>query len=360
MLQKIQIEGYKSIKKLELALKPINILIGANGVGKTNFVSFFKLVNNIYEQRLENYSLKAGVENLLHYGSKETKEIAGSLIFSQEDAFFTQENKYTFLLQPSESKERFFINLEKSQYNDWSPYIAQNIKESEIKDSKKPRGSGLRRHLESYKIYHFHDTSSNAPLRQVANLDDNHRLKENGANLPAFLYYLEQKHPVSFKRIERTVASVVPFFEKFNLVPDRLDQTRIKLEWIEKNHPDRYFNATHLSDGSLRFIALSTLLMQPKLPKVIIIDEPELGLHPSAINKLAGMIKSVSQQNCQTIISTQSINLVDHFEPEDIVTVDRFENQSIFHRLKKENLQNWLEDYSLGDLWQKNVIKGQI
>ena len=351
MLQKIQIKGYKSIKELELELKPINILIGANGVGKSNFISFFKLVNNIYEQRLENYSLKAGVENLLHYGSKETGEIMGKLGFHTT-------NGYYFEIAPTE-EDSFFIQEERS-YWQGSSFWTNNIKESKIKTSGTYRDIDLREHLESYKIYHFHDTSSSAPLRLSCSLDDNHRLKEDGANLPAFLYYLQQKYPVSFKRIEQIIASSVPFFEKFNLTPDRLDETRIKLEWIEKNHPDSYFNASHLSDGSLRFIALTTLLMQPNLPKIIIIDEPELGLHPFAINKLVGMIKSVSQQDCQVIISTQSINLVDNFEPEDIVTVDKFENQSVFHRLKKEELQSWLKDYSLGDLWQKNIIKGQI
>jgi predicted ATPase len=356
MLKKIQIKGYKSIKELELELRPINILIGANGVGKSNFISFFKLVNNIYEQRLENYSLKAGVENLLHYGSKETEEIFGELVFKPHQ----YENGYSFVIEPIINKDKLLIKWEQSIFEDWFPYIGENLKESGIKDSKKEREVYLRKYLESYNIYHFHDTSSNAPLRSTSNLNDNHRLKEDGANLPAFLYYLQEKHPISFKRIEKTIASVVPFFEKFNLAPDRLDESRIKLEWVEKNHPDSYFNASHLSDGSLRFIALTTLLMQPNLPKIIIIDEPELGLHPNAINKLAGMVKSVSQQDCQVIISTQSINLVDNFEPEDIITVDKFENQSIFHRLEKENLQSWLEDYSLGDLWQKSVIKGQI
>lgn len=357
MLQKIQIRGYKSIKNLDLELKKINILIGANGAGKSNFISFFKLVNNIYEQRLENYSLKAGVENLLHYGSKETESIVGRLTFRRHE----DTNEYSFVLQPTENKNHLFIQDEDSIFEGDSTYPGiNNVKESVIKDSPYKRNVYLRQYLESYKIYHFHDTSFSAPLRLPCNLDDNHSLKEDGSNLPAYLYYLQQKHPISFKRIEQNITSVVPFFEKFNLIPDRLDETRIKLEWIEKNHPDNYFNASHLSDGSLRFIALTTLLLQPNSPKIIIIDEPELGLHPFAINKLAGMIKSASDQNCQIIISTQSINLVDNFEPEDIVTVDRFEDQSIFARLEKENLKTWLEDYSLGDLWQKNIIKGQI
>jgi predicted ATPase len=120
-----------------------------------------------------------------------------------------------------------------------------------------------------------------------------------------------------------------------------------------------YFNANHLSDGSLRFIALVTLLMQPKLPKVIIIDEPELGLHPTAINKLSGLIKSAAEKDCQMIVSTQSVTLLNNFEAEDVITVDKEDNQSVFRRLNKEVLSNWINDYSIGELWTKSVIKGQ-
>ena len=131
------------------------------------------------------------------------------------------------------------------------------------------------------------------------------------------------------------------------------------LEWTEKEHPETYFNANHLSDGSLRFIALVTLLMQPELPKVVIVDEPELGLHPSAINKLSGLIKSAAAKNCQIIVSTQSVTLLNNFDADDIITVDKEDNQSVFRRLDKELLSNWMDDYSIGELWTKSVIKGQ-
>jgi len=352
MLKSIQIKGYKSIKELDLKLKPINILIGANGVGKSNFISFFKLVNNIYEQRLEQYSLKRGIDNLLYYGRKNTNEMFGCLVFG--------DNAYSFTVEPSDEGS-LFIQNEKSHYNtkQYRPYTFHlNLKESCIKDSTSTRDSYLRDYLESYKIYHFHDTSLSSPLRSSSNISDNRILKEDGGNLPSYLYFLQEKHLKTFKRIEKVISSVVPFFERFNLKPDKLDETRIKLEWNEKNHPETYFNANHLSDGSLRFIALTTLLMQPDLPKIILIDEPELGLHPMSVNKLAGLIKSVSLQNCQVIISTQSINLVDNFSPEDIITVDKKENQSVFDRLDEKSLESWLKDYSLGDLWVKNVVKG--
>ncbi len=327
-------------------------------MGKSNFISFFKLVNNIYEQRLQQYSLKTGSDSLLYYGRKQTAQIKGYLGFG--------DNAYEFVLQPNDSGGMFISEEESIYYpNLYKPipknpaFSYRNVQESHIKTSKQYRDHYLREHLESYKIYHFHDTSSNAPLRTPTKTIDNRILKEDGDNLAAYLYLLQEKYPKNFKRIEKTVQSIAPFFERFTLEPDRLDESRIKLEWSEVKHPDTYFDASHLSDGSLRFIALATLLLQPNLPKVIIIDEPELGLHPVAINKLAGLIKSASQKDCQIIVSTQSVNLLNNFEPSDIITVDKIDNQSSFSRLDQANLKEWLVDYSLGELWTKSVIKGQ-
>ncbi|MFK7101058.1 AAA family ATPase [Flavobacterium oreochromis] len=362
MINKIQIEGYKSIKKLSLDLKSVNVLIGSNGVGKSNFISFFKLVNNIYEQRLENYSMRKGAESLLHFGSKNTYDIKSRIEFDNTNA-------YIFSLQPTSSNGLFLayengaFNSEKgvqfTYKNTWfSESVSHNSKESKLKTSKGNISKYVNSYLDSFKIYHFHDTSDSSPLRTPAILNDNILLREDGGNLAAFLYLLQEKHNKHFRRIEQVIKSVAPYFERFQLQPDRLNEDRINLEWTEINHPDFLFNASHFSDGTLRFIALATLLMQPDMPEIIIIDEPELGLHPVAINTLAGLIKKASVRS-QIIISTQSVNLVGNFEPENIITVDRLENQSVFNRLEKENLEDWLSDFTLGDLWLKNIIKGQ-
>lgn len=361
MINKLKIKGYKSIKSLELELSPINVLIGANGVGKSNFISFFKLLNVIYEQRLSNYSLTEGADNLLHFGRRVTKFL---------DAYieFDETNAYGFKLQAS-NDNKLFINQEDTFYNksevglsdvNNDNWVKETINLDNAESNVNSLGSNLwiNKYLNSFKIYHFHDTSANAPLRSSCQLNDNVYLKENGGNLPAFLYYLQEREPKSFQKIERVVKSIAPFFERFDLKPDRLNPTRITLEWTELNHPDNYFTATHLSDGTIRFIALATLLLQPNLPKTIIIDEPELGLHPVAINKLAGLIKKASAIS-QIIISTQSINLVDNFEPEDIITVDRDSGQSVFRRLDGDNLKDWIKEYSMGDLWAKSVIGGR-
>lgn len=349
MLSRVIIDGYKSIQHTDVELRPINILIGSNGVGKTNFISFFKLINIIYEQRLHNYTMQNSAERLFHYGLKQTSELKGYLAFG--------DNAYEVRLQARDNAS-LFIAEERSYYQS-SSFNVSNIDESQIKNSSTYRDRWLRDYLQSYKIFHFHDTSKGAPLRSSANINDNRYLKTDGSNLPAFLFMLQEKYPKTLRRIELTIRSVMPYFGNFSLAPSLLDESQINLQWSDIENNEKYFDANDLSDGSIRFIALATLLLQPTLPKVIIIDEPELGLHPTAIVKLAGMIKSVASRGCQIIVSTQSVNLINNFDAEDIITVDRKYKQSTFNRLNNDTLQHWLNDYSLGELWTKSIINGQ-
>ena len=209
-------------------------------------------------------------------------------------------------------------------------------------------------------VYHFHDTSSGSPMRGDCNINDNECLRDNGSNLAAYLYSLMQNDEKAFRLIEGVVRSVAPYFKSFKLRPDANNNNKIRLEWEEKD-TDMYLDGYSLSDGTLRFIALATLLLQPRLPEIIIIDEPELGLHPAAINKLAEMIKKASAES-QIIISTQSASLVDCFGVEDIIVVDRVDGQSVFRHLPEEELDMWMRDYdfSLSELWEKNMIGGQL
>lgn len=355
MISNINIKNYKSIKDLVLPLKKINILIGSNGVGKSNFISFFKFLRRISEKEMKSFIAEEGSsEDLLYFGSKASQFLSAAITFNDI-------NKYSFTLVPNKDNTLTF-QVENTGYKRTTTWTNQmwgsiNGESGIIPPTDKVSGYVVK-HLNSFRVYHFHDTSKTSSMRKPAQVDDNRHLREDGSNLPAYLYLLSVKYPKEFQKIEMTIRSVAPYFERFNLSPDRLNEDQIRLEWKEKGS-DAYFSAKHLSDGTLRFIALATLLLQPQAQGVIIIDEPELGLHPFAINKLAGLIKKASEHT-QIIISTQSVNLVDNFAPEDIITVDRSENQSIFKRQSSEELSEWLKEYSISDLWNKNVIGGRV
>ncbi|MDT3740476.1 MAG: AAA family ATPase [Candidatus Kapabacteria bacterium] len=361
MINKILIQGYKSIRNLEIELSNLNILIGANGVGKSNFISFFEMLSNIYDKNLQNYTLEqGGADNLLYFGSKVTNRIYTKI-------FFENTNCYELSLNTTNSGT-FYFDYETNGFNTnydkkektpkWKDDTwLRGHSESSLKDKQTGRYKFINDYLRGFKVFHFNDTSNTAKVKKSCNINDNSFLRMDASNLSAFLYLLKYKYPKNFNLIESTIKSVAPYFNEFDLKPLALNPDFIKIEWKETG-TDTYFDANNLSDGSLRFICLATLLLQPHLPKTIIIDEPELGLHPFAINKLAGLILSASQKT-QVIISTQSVNLIENFEPENILVVDREEKQSVFKRLSKENLKDWLEDYTIGELWEKNVIGGK-
>jgi predicted ATPase len=196
-------------------------------------------------------------------------------------------------------------------------------------------------------------------MRQTAKLDDNAYLRPDGANLAAFLYLLKEKHSSEYDLIRATVQLVAPFFDDFLLRPDPLNEETIRLAWKHKSS-DQYFNASALSDGSLRFILLAALFLQPQkyLPSIVLVDEPELGLHPYAIGLLASLVRQVSAR-AQVIVSTQSPLLLDYFEPEEVLVAQRDGGGTILTRLESAPLKDWLSDYSLGQLWEKNEIGGR-
>lgn len=358
MITRLDIKGYKSIRDQVVELAPVNVLIGGNGVGKSNFISLFSLVRNLYEQNLQNYvARKGGADAFLHRGSKQTQEIYLDFYFGDN-----VDNPYNrFIIDLVERGDTLLIEKTQTAFKpgDWHyQTFDRNVLESGFKNTARGQAYYVNDWLKEFEVFHFHDTGDLSPMKKKCNIEDNRKLKSDGSNLAAYLYLLQQKHPRQFKIIEMTIASIAPFFDGFMLEPSRLNEDMIELRWREKGMLDSYFNAGHLSDGTLRFIALATLLLQPEPPRIIIIDEPELGLHPFAISKLAALMRKASAKS-QLIVSTQSVNFVDNFAPEDILTVDRVGGDSVFKRLDSERLQSWLEEYSLGELWEKNVIDGQ-
>lgn len=359
-LHKLHVKGFKSIHDQEFQFGPLNVFIGGNGAGKSNLVGVFRFLHQVAKQQLQNYTGEAGgANNILHFGRTHTKFLSLRAEFRNG----TNANIYEFKLNPTDD-DRFIFTSEITYYWDtaryptpltndtWSGHV-----EARVVESKQYISGHIRDHLNSYRVYHFHDTSPSAQVKQTADINDNHFLRADAGNLASFLFRLQKKYPDHFENIEDTIRQVAPFFNRFKLEPSLLNPDKIRLEWEEKES-DTYFSAAALSDGTLRFMCLSTLLLQPHLPSLILIDEPELGLHPTAIQVLAGLLQSASTRT-QLIVATQSVTLINQLLPEHIWVVDRINGQSVFRHLNENGIASWLENYSLGELWEKNILGGR-
>ena len=359
-IESITIEGFKSIAFMpRLALGPINVVIGANGSGRSNFIGVFAFLREIREGRLREYvTVAGGAEKVLHFGSKTTEEIYIEVSFARG-----MNHRYELKLRPTAddglypSEERAHERKGDIEYGTAFLPVNQG-REAGISDDRNvlPEAQKVQEYLGSWQLYHLEDTSA---IRKTAKVDDDRFLRPDGSNLPAFLYYLRERHTNSYSLIVRTVQRIAPFFDGFRLDPLQLKPDDIKLEWRHKRS-DQYFDASSLSDGTLRFIALATLFLQPEKhrPSVILVDEPELGLHPYAIEILASLVRQASVTT-QVILGTQSSLLLDYFEPGDVLVANRVDGGTDITRLECSKLAKWLEDYSLGQLWEKNELGGQ-
>lgn len=351
-MDKIRIKGYKSFDDLNFYLRRINLLIGSNGAGKSNFLSFFEFLAAVYNQGLEPFvAMRGGVDKFLHQGRKVTETIEAQIIQDR--------NSYRLILREADGK--LIVENEQLGYRyagNWDyATISTFSTEAKIKSyNGMKRGDYVREYLSHIRKFHFHDTGSRSPFASECHIkNDAQVLYEHGENLAPILYRIQQENPQIYHRIILIIQSVAPYFSDFYFNPSPADTLR--LLWQDK-YSTMIYGPNDLSDGTIRFIALVVLFMQPWLPKVIIIDEPELGLHPMAIQKLAGLIKIASQRGTQIIIATQSAELISNFEPEDVITVNQTNGQTTMKRLDSMELQHWLDDYTLGDLWKQNILKG--
>lgn len=359
MITELHIKGYKSIKGQVIPLTSINLLIGGNGVGKSNFISIFSFVRAIYEQNLASYVLqKGGADNLLFFGKKQTEQIEIGIEFGEEEG----EGYNRFCTTLSVAKDNLYIAETRTSFNShgkWHNNIYEkDVQESDFRYIKKGQAFWVNDLLKEFQVYHFHDTGDNSPIKSPSAVHDNATLRKDGSNIAAFLLYLKEEYFKNYLRIQKLVQSIAPFFQEFNLHPTTSSSPTVTLAWKEKGNYNKYFDAYSLSDGTLRFICLATLLMQPNPPQTIIIDEPELGLHPIAIKKIASLMRKVANK-VQLIVSTQSVDLLNEFEAQDILVTDRVEQATTFKRLDRGELEVWLNDYTMGEIWQKNIIGGQ-
>jgi len=360
-LDRIQVRGYKSIRELDLELRPLNVLIGPNGAGKSNLLQVFELLREIEWRNLQVHVGRAGgADALLHFGRKKTKQI--------EVEFDAGGDTYwCHLVLASENRLIFAEEGYETDGQDMPRGAHREVMGRGHLETAIPGISIYRPGVEVFSrlvgtmrywlLHRFADTGETSPIRATCDLNDNRVLRENGSNLAAYLYYLAQRHPTHYQSIVDTVRLAAPFFDDFALKPSRLNPEKIMLEWRERGS-DAYFGPSALSDGTLRFMCLATLLQMPDPPSTILIDEPELGLHPYAIALLAAMLRSAAERT-QVIVSTQSVTLVNHLELDDIIVVDREDGASVFRRPDAAQLGEWMQEYGAGDLWEKNLLGGR-
>lgn len=348
-ISRLQLQGYKSIKQIDINFENINIFIGGNGAGKSNLLSFFEFLKNIGNKELQNTIMKqGGAERILYNGKKITNEIS----------FVSHFSKYAFFAKLTPAHGDTMI-LEQQRLDDVSQnnilYTTDGVRELE--------DDGLLKKLhllDQIEVYHFHDTSPTSPMKSSCSIMDNERLLSDGRNIAAILYRIEQQYPDDYKRIVNIINMVAPYFKEFCLRPNPLQPSIIQLEWYKKGS-ESVFSADQLSDGTLRFIVSTTLLNMPEemCKNVVCIDEPELGMHPFAITLLSEMIKKYASKH-QVFIATQSADFVNEFEASQLVITEQHDGETSFRRITDDmQLEEWLMEYSLGELWKKNVIGGR-
>jgi len=353
----VEVEGHTSIRDARVELGPINVLIGANGAGKSNFIRVLELLGRIVDQELALYVRKNGGASLLLNRSTGAHRIRLKLEAWRhsyeailepsidDDLYFTTEVVYLSVDDPASA-----IPLDGGR-SETNLYLGGLVRR---KDLIPVIGS-----LRGCRVYHFHDTGPRSPIKAPAPTADNLAVQGDGSNVASVLARLrdsdDPEDAAAYRRISGVVRQVAPFFRDFVLEPERSD--RIRLRWREADS-DTVFSAHQMSDGTLRFVCLATLLLQPKLPALVVVDEPELGLHPYSITELAGLVRQASERS-QVLLATQSVTLVNEFDLDDLIVVEREDGASTFSRPARDRLTAWLGDYSLGELWQKNVIGGR-
>ncbi|MEW5774571.1 MAG: AAA family ATPase [Thermodesulfobacteriota bacterium] len=361
-LKSVTIHGFKSIRNLKnFELTDLNVLVGANGAGKSNFVDFFRMLRAMSEEGLVKYvTEKGGADGFFYNGPKETKHIDVHLVFGN--------NEYQFILTPTASSE-LMVQSESTLYagaGRWRLHGGGRL-ESQLrawkssKSQRFPGAKGVEAYVydavSSWIVYHFHDTSATAPMRRNHSVADWREFNPDASNIAAFLLDLKEKRIATYEKIIETIQLIAPFLDDFLLEPERKGENEvIRLQWRQKgsSYP---FQPWQLSDGTIRFICLATALLQPNPPSTVVIDEPELGLHPFALDVLAGLFRDAAQRT-QVIVSTQSPALLNSFAPEEVIVVDRAQGATRMRRLDAESLEEWTAEYTLGELWQKNIFDG--
>ncbi len=370
LIESLRIKGFRSLADIEIQKLPkAAILIGTNGSGKSNFIRFFEMMSwMIGASRLAEFvQREGGADDQLFGGSKVSPRMETEIAMRTESG----RNDYRFTLAYAHP-DRFMFTDEALRFNreGWdteAPWqhlgsghseakIVEATQEGENFEADPKTARVLVQLLRRCAVYQFHDTSKDSYFKKRWDARDNRYLRSHGGNLAAILLRLEREDKRRFDSICDHVRRALPVFDCFELEED---YGKVLLRWRAKSM-EKSIGAHLTSDGSLRLFALVTLLNLPPemLPDVLLLDEPELGLHPAATALVGDMIKVLAEDR-QVIAATQSPLLVDAFDLDEILVLELQNERTEVHRCDESAYRNWLEDYTTGELWQKNLLGGR-
>lgn len=386
MIESVRIRGFRSLADVEVSGMPrAAVLIGANGSGKSNFIRFFEMLSWMIKSR------KLG-EFIERHGGADDQLFGGNRVTPRMDAEITMRtdsglNDYGFALSHAHP-DRFFFSDERFRFSsgtlptqaEWQ-FLESGHREAKIVETAQSGRGGLlgveptqegsdefpnvntttarviTSLLRNCAVFQFHDTSDESSLKKGWDAEDNNYLRSHGGNLAAVLRRLEFEDVRRYEMICRQIGRILPVFDRFAIEES---YGRVHLRW-KANWTDKTFGAHLTSDGSLRFFALVTLLNLPPemLPDVLLLDEPELGLHPAAITLIGGMIKSLAVER-QVIVATQSPLLVDEFGLNEVIVLELQDGRTELKKLAQDDYRIWLDDsFTPGGLWLKNLLGGR-
>ena len=366
-IESVHIEGFRSLREVTLRPSPgITVLVGSNGAGKSNIFRFFDMLHSMLtDRRLGIFvGLEGGASHQLFHGRQRAPRMKGeigvrteaglneyafTLTRGRENRFHFTDERYRFS-RPENRTDTEWRHLQNGDGEARLREAAQSAEDNGHREAARTV-TELFRHI---KAYQFHDTSKDSSFTNHCHVTDSFRLWSNGGNLAAVLHRMRNEDERRYEELCGQIGRVLPVFERFAI---QEENQYVILRWRARN--SGVMGAHLTSDGSLRFFALMTLLSLPsaQLPKVILLDEPELGLHPAAIALVAGMIRSLATER-QVIIATQSPLLVDEFGLEDVRVLDLRDGETVAKAVNPDEYRVWLDDYGAGGLWMTNLLGG--
>lgn len=375
-IDQVRIQGFRSLADVELlGIPKAAVLIGANGSGKSNFIRFFEMLSwMLGPRRLGKFvAMQGGADDQLFGGRRRSPEMSATVTMRttaiEPVTMQTSSVQYDYRITLAWAQPDRLIFAEEAFRDptdeDWQ-YLGSGHTEAKIVEVIPPHApltnyrfttQFIVNLLRNCSVYQFHDTSDASNFKTKWDVEDNNQLLSHGGNLAAVLHRLEREDIKRFELICKHIGRILPGFDRFVIEES---YGKVLLRW-KAREMDKTFGAHLTSDGSLRFFALVTLLNLPPemLPDVLLLDEPELGLHPAAVALVGGMIKALARKK-QVIVATQSPLLVDAFDLDEIFVLDLVDGRTKFRKLAPNDYRVWLdESFTSGELWQKNLLGGR-